>query len=352
MKSLRWDEVRARRLERSYLVEPAPLDRLEAVAGELCGIHAQVASSAELQLETRVAGIDVRAELWERRSLVKSYGPRGTLHLLPRNEVSLWAAANEWETAPWYERLGFTKRKANAVLAAVGQALDGRQLTREELAAEVGRADPRVRELLGSGWGYLLGPAAARGLLCFGPPRGAKVTFVRADQWLGGWEERDPGEAILDVVRRFVRAYGPTRHSELADWLARRPPQAKRLLEALDLQAVEVEGTTRWVLEGDSEPGEGSVLRLVPQYDVYVVGSRPREQLMSEQARARVFSFRRGVYEGAVALQVVLRDGRIAGLWERERGRVTVEPFERLPKRALEAEAQRLGGELRLGVLE
>ena len=197
MKSLRWDEVRARRLERSYLVEPAPLDRLEAVAGELCGIHAQVASSAELQLETRVAGIDVRAELWERRSLVKSYGPRGTLHLLPRNEVSLWAAANEWETAPWYERLGFTKRKANAVLAAVGQALDGRQLTREELAAEVGRADPRVRELLGSGWGYLLGPAAARGLLCFGPPRGAKVTFVRADQWLGGWEECDPEEAIL-----------------------------------------------------------------------------------------------------------------------------------------------------------
>ena len=52
--------------------------------------------------------------------------------------------------------------------------------------------------------------------VCFaaGVARGQNVTFVRADQWLGGWEERDPGEAILDVVRRFVRAYGPTRHSE------------------------------------------------------------------------------------------------------------------------------------------
>jgi hypothetical protein len=353
MESLTWAQVRARRLARSYLHEPALLERLGEVVGEVCGIHAQVASSAELQLQARIAGVDVRAELWEQRSLVKSYGPRGTLHLLPRDEVPLWAAANAWEVEPWYERHGFTRRKADAIVAAVGKALDGCELTRAELAAAVGRKDPRVRELLGSGWAYLLGPAAAKGLLCFGPPRGAAVTFVRADQWLGGWDERDPEESMLEIVKRFVRAYGPTTHAELADWLARKPGQAKALLDRLELEQVEVEGTKRWVLTGDTVPDEEpSALRLVPQYDVYVVGSRPRDQLMSPAARERISSFRRGIYEGAVALATVLYRGRIAGLWERKAGRVAVEAFERLPKRALGAEAHRLGGELELRVLE
>ena len=110
MQTLTWPEVLARRLERSFLVEPAPRRRLVDVVCAVGGIQAQVASSAELQLVTRVAGLDragVRAALWERRSLVKSYGARGTLHLLPRDEVSLWAASLQWGRAePWYERFG------------------------------------------------------------------------------------------------------------------------------------------------------------------------------------------------------------------------------------------------------
>ena len=362
MDSLTWQQVRARRLARSHLIEPALPSRLAAVAGEVCGIHAQVPSSAELALATRVEGLDqagVRAALWEQRSLVKGYGVRGTLHLLPRDEVPLWAAALEWGSDPWYERHGFTARQATAIVRATGDALDGRELTRQELAAEVGRrTGPKVRELIGNGWGSLLGPAAVRGLLCFGPPRGQNVTFVRADQWLGGWEERDPQEAMIEVVRRFLRAYGPSTHTELAQWLGRRPPQARALLASIgdELEQVEVDGTRRWVLLGDTEPGEGTALRLVPQYDAFVHGSHPRE--LSEAARTRIYSFRRGVYEGPVGLPVVLRDGRIAGIWERKPARIRVEAFEPLPKRALQAEAKRVGAvfaddaDLELGVLE
>jgi hypothetical protein len=161
--TLTWEQVRARRLARSYLLEPAPRWRLAAVVAAVGGIQAQVASAAELQVMTRVAGVDreaVRAELWQKRSLVKSYGVRGTLHLLPRDEVPMWAAALEWETDPWYERHGFTKRQAGEILRATGDALDGRTLTRKELAEEVGRrAGPKVRALIGTGWAHLLRPA-------------------------------------------------------------------------------------------------------------------------------------------------------------------------------------------------
>src|SRR5687768_674997 len=96
MRSLTWDEVRSRRLARSHLTERAPATRLVEVARDVCGIHAQVMGSAELQLAARVDGItqaDVRDELWERRALAKTWTLRGTLHIHPADELALWTAA-------------------------------------------------------------------------------------------------------------------------------------------------------------------------------------------------------------------------------------------------------------------
>src|SRR6185369_5784463 len=95
----------------------------------------------------------------------------------------------------WYEGAGLEPGQAEALLQAIGEALDGRSLTREELAGEGGqRAGSWAREWLTSTWDSLLGPAAYTGLLCFGPSQGSKVTFVRADQWIGAgvWKELDP----------------------------------------------------------------------------------------------------------------------------------------------------------------
>ena len=91
-----WDEVRARRLARSFLTTRASTDRLVEVVHDLCGVHAQVQASAELQLGARIDGItqqDVRDALWERRELVKAWTLRGTLHLHPAAELPLWYAA-------------------------------------------------------------------------------------------------------------------------------------------------------------------------------------------------------------------------------------------------------------------
>ena len=96
MGSLTWDQVRARRLARSHLAERAPAERLVEVVRDVCGIHAQVMGSAELQLAARVEGLtqaDVREALWERRVLAKTWTLRGTLHIHPSDEVALWTAA-------------------------------------------------------------------------------------------------------------------------------------------------------------------------------------------------------------------------------------------------------------------
>lgn len=93
-----WPQANARRLARQSLTEdtgrspgtastsPArPSSPAEAVAAML-GAHAQVLSAAELSVCLRTAGstrADVRTALWTDRTLVKTFGPRGTVHLLP-----------------------------------------------------------------------------------------------------------------------------------------------------------------------------------------------------------------------------------------------------------------------------
>jgi uncharacterized protein YcaQ len=381
MQSWSWAEVCRWRLARHYLSAPAPADGLVDVVRAVGGVQAQILSAAELAIGARVAGgtqQDVRAALWERRTLVKTYGPRTTLHLLPADELPLWMAAMQAREAlsgpPWYAAAGLTPAQAKALLAAIGDALDGRGLPRAELAAEVARrAGAWAEQPLNSAWGELLAPAAFAGRLCFGPSQGSKVTFVRADQWIGGWQEVDPAAALREVCRRYLAAYGPATPADFGHWFALKPDAARGVLESLGAAVEEVsfDGRRAWMLAADGSaapdlpPPETSVVRLLPQYDCYVIGSGPRDRVVPAPARARAATHGRGKFEGATGLPVLLIDGVVAGLWERRpRGKrlaVRVEPLAPLPPAQADqvaAEAARLAAfldtpvDLTLGALD
>lgn len=367
MRTFTWNEVCTRRLAQHFLAQPAPNDQgqLARVVGAVCGIQAQVMSAAEFALGARVAGVrrrEVGEALWERRHLVKTYSLRGTLHLHPAEELPLWTAAQHacqvWREGSWHEPYQLTSEQAGALLKALADVLDGRCLTRAELAdAVTRRVGGWARERLASPWGDLVGLGAETGLLCFGPNRGSKVTFVRADQWIGGWKEYDPEQAFAEIFRRYLAAYGPATHREFALWFGGRRfkgEEVEYLVGKLssELEEVMVEGRRAWLLATDTprEPVQGCI-RLLPQYDCYLIGSRfGRDYIVPESARARVFAYKNGRFEGATGLPVLLIDGRVAGMWERhKRGRqleIRVEPFVPLSawqQEQVEAEALRLG---------
>jgi len=220
MVSVTWDEVRARRLDRLSLLERASADRLIGVTHDLGGVHAQVQTSAELQLGLRIDGMaqgDLQEALWERRLLVKAWTLRGTLHLHPAGELALWHAARRavagapGKLAAWRDPAGVLhpeveRDKVEAIRAAVWDALDGRCLLRDELAGEVVKRVGRAHEeRLRSGFAFFLAE------LCQGPPRGAKVTFVRPDQWIEGWQ-------AIPISRRLNRAFGCSPSTTSTSW--------------------------------------------------------------------------------------------------------------------------------------
>jgi hypothetical protein len=348
MADLTWAEVRARRLARSRLLAPAP-SVVEAVKANAV-VQAQVLSAAELGTALRVESgtvADVREALYETRAIVKTWSIRGTLHLVAADELPLWAAAVRgrkpyWREREWLAAHDLTARSAERLFAAIADALDGRRLARAELADEVAARIGRRHEGLLSGYGQLLAPPTYQGTLCFGPPEGANVTFVRADQWIGGWREVDPDEARREVLRRFLSGYGPANPDAFTHWSGFGRDAAKALFQELsgELTHVAVEGKNLWLLDDADLDADATSVRLVPQYDPYVIGFRPREPMLPEVVKARIREGGRGKLEGVASQRVVLVDGVVRGLWRRERDAVEVEhvlPLPRGRRRALDA---------------
>jgi winged helix DNA-binding protein len=366
-----WDQVRTRRLERSFLSERAGGDRLVEVVGAVGGVHAQVQASADLQLAARVDGIaqaDVRAALWERRELVKAWTIRGTLHLHPADELPLWLAARRavlgsadqglpaWPDPAGVVHPALGADEVAAVRAAVWDALDGRCLLRDELTeAVVERVGAAPRDRLRSGFAFFLSD------LCQGPPQGSRITLVRPDRWIESWHEVDEQEALREVCRRFLRAYGPAPPASFAEWFGTssfRVAEARGLFDELagELEEVGVGGRASFVLAGDrSFSSAAEQVRLLPEYDVYVMGFRERDELVPQAVRDLVASHGRGRYEGPAATRLVLVDGVAAGLWERKKRGKRIELQIRLAGRVGKAvrgelvrEAERIGAFLGL----
>jgi hypothetical protein len=348
---LTWPQVLAWRLRRQ-LLEPRGTKDAAGVARAIAGIQAQVSSAAELAVAVRrrspKLGLVDRG-LWRDRALLKTWAMRGTLHVLPAGDAPAFVAATStvqpWRTKAWQKYFGMTATDVDRITAAIGEALDGRALSREQLAAEVRERAGTTNgvERLSSGWAELLKPAAFRGLLCQGPPEGGRVTFTRPDTWIPEWRSREPAEGGAHVVRTYLSAHGPATLEEFGAWFARvRPSHVRPWFEAIaeDLVSVRVEGRSAVALARDApslaKQQPTDVVRLLPGFDQYVLASgRDVEAILPRAAKAKVSRT-----AGWIS-PVVTFGGRITGIWEldRDRGRLLIELFEPVPKRKIATEA-------------
>jgi Winged helix DNA-binding domain len=361
---LTWRQAAAWRVRRHHLDRRARAGSLLAVASRLCGLHAQVLSSAELSAWARVEGLDrgaVQRALWDERTLVKTWAMRGTLHLLPADELPLWQAAlsispRYRRPAAWKKYFGITLEELDRLTEAVAAALEGRVMTREELMREVSRrtGSPALgAKLAQSSWGTILKPAAFAGGLCFGPGVGQRVRFTRPDTWLGTAGPRvDPQVAAVAVTRRYLAVHGPATVQDLARWWSGGGVStARQWITALgeEVRAIDLDGTQAWMLAAHvreaREHARARLVRLLPAFDQYVVAASCHAEhlLPGGVLRSRVYR-----PQGWIS-PVLLVNGRMEGTWRHDikgsRVDVVVQPFARVPvwiRRAAGQEAERL----------
>jgi hypothetical protein len=307
---MKWESVLAWRVERQHLARRAA-DALQ-VASDLCGLHAQVMSSAQLTLWARMEDPpDVEDLLWNQGTLVRTWAQRGTLHLLPTDELPLYTGAQaglkpRYEVKSWLKHFKLTPEDVQTILKGVPEALEERPLTREELAE-------RVHPGLKRGYGDLLKPVAFRGELIHAPDH--RFTLPEP------FEPLDPEEAGKEIARRYLTRYGPGTREDLAKWFGSSSPAVcGRWIRALDVVETEFGYALRDDADALEAAGPTGVVNLLPAFDQYVVAA-PRDT-RATSAPERIYR------PGGWFSPVLLVDGVMAGIWELEKDTLTIEPFE------------------------
>lgn len=363
-----WSQVTARRLVRQGLDAPSPVTQPAEAVRTLCGAHAQVLSSAFWSIGLRSASLtapEISDALWTEHSLIKTFGPRGTVHLLAAQDLPLWVGALS-AIPPSHrghtQEVRLTPEQTDEVVKAIAVTLSDAEFTIDELSeAVIAATGPWAGERimpafndLWPRWRMALAHAGFRGALCFGPNRGSKVTYTNPQRFLPEFAAIDGPVALAWLLKSYLYAYGPATPQHFAQWLNAPQKWVTELFDSLsgELEPVEVNGSRAWVAAGDTAfpSRKPQSVRLLPYFDAYIVGSQPRELLFPGRAAQRALtpSGQAGNYP------VLLIDGIVAGVWHQRRsGRwldITVEPFNQLSaiqRRDLDGQVERMGAFLK-----
>src|SRR2546427_5594544 len=327
----------------AFRVQRHNLDHKEARAltqvAAVCGIHAQVTSAAlgQFWARTRAMGPeDMHDGLWKQRSLVKTWCMRGTLHIVPKDDLDIFAGARrrvstDRETQ-WMKYVGISYSDFDSVTHAIRDALEGKTLTRLELLEKISKClRPKLRLLLKSSWNELLHPASYERVLCFGPQRGGETTFVSPKSWLKSWRHLTPEESRVALLERYLRVYGPSDRLEFAAWAGLDPVNAKPTWESVLGRMIDVSDCRRrtWLLKDDLDALLRSEfrdpVRLIPNFDVYLAGRDRRVLSSSKEEHKKVYR------EAGWVSAVVLVRGRVGGVWSvktrKEKLLLNIQPF-------------------------
>jgi Winged helix DNA-binding domain len=360
-----WEQALAWRLRRHYL-DPIGRPAVAEIVDRLCGVQAQVASSAELAIrvrrETSQRG-EVDRALRDGR-LIKTWAMRGTLHLFTPESagtfLSLMASGRSWERPSWQRYFGMTPKQMQALRRAAQAALADGPLMRDELVSALSarRGLRHAGEALRSGWGTLLKPLAWHGDLCFGPSQGSRVTFMRPEDASSHWRGiPDADRAAPSAITAYFSAYAPTTMDAFGNWLAGGwfgKRQLRTWFDALgeSLVEVEVDEGRAFVLAEDldelRDTPPTSAVRLLPGFDQYVLGPGTGDAHVIATSRRTAVSRQAGWIS-----PVVVVGGVVRGTWELDGDQAKVVWFAengRAPLKALEEEVGRLSSILDRGL--
>jgi hypothetical protein len=175
----------------------------------------------------------------------------------------------------------------------------------------------------------------------------APVLMTRANRWLGANAKGDLAALRTELVRRYLRCYGPTTSGQFAEWAGITKGDAKQRWEAVADELVAVRGKRKGFVLGDDldvldDPPPATGVRLLPAKDAFLQ-ARDRDVLVPDAAH------RKAVFPSIGGPGVVLHQAVPVGTWrgaaKGKRYEVKVEAFSRLTKAVradIEAEAERV----------
>lgn len=313
--------------------------------------------AAKLALWTRTRKLlpqDIHSVLYEKRRVVKTSAMRQTLHLLPADEFHIYMTALRRSRMSAMmnimARIDVGPKEVQAMTSVLMKILGDEPVRQRELAEQVkpliSKKLQASMQLFWNNW-PIFRPAIIEGLICYGPQRGSQATLARIDRWLPPLPQISEQKAQVIVLRKFLQAYGPAGIRDFCKWSGISVKEAKPVWDSLrdELIEVSVEGIQAFIpreylRELESAKLPGPVVRLLPNFDPYMLAHADKDHLVQPRYYKRVYRS-----QGWLS-PVILVDGRVVGIWSRDESRkrplVRTEFFEKVPKTT----ASRIGEEV------
>ncbi|TYK47812.1 winged helix DNA-binding domain-containing protein [Actinomadura decatromicini] len=342
------DAERRARLGVRHRLSPATRtgDVLDA-ARSVVVLHATDPATVFLSVAARTAGVGpaaVERALYDDRTLLRMLAMRRTMFVVPTELVPVLQASTANALAvkqrTTYGRIiergsdvadvpaffAEAERAAHKALLARGEA------TGAQLSADAPILRTRVDPAPGKSYSrptsvttWVLVTLGCEGRIVRGRPNGtwasSQYRWSPVEAWLpGGIAEVPPAEARADLVRRWLRAFGPAPVTDLKWWTGWNAGDVKKALALLDVTEVDLGGGTGIVLSDDLEPTPPPEpwAALLPALDPTPMGWQERGWFLGGHG-PRLFDRNGNIGPS------VWWDGRIVGGWaQRPDGEIAV----------------------------
>jgi winged helix DNA-binding protein len=276
--------------------------------------------AALLSIHARVEG--TAPGTWEDPSLVQVWGPRFHAYVVAERDRAVFTVGRLPDSPS-------KRRDAEQLADRLEAFLDGRQMKFGEAGRGLGLKPNALRYAAPTGRVVMRWDGARQPTIWMVPPPAL-----------------DPGDARLELARRYLHVLGPATAEAFAEWAAIAPARGRAAFDALgdSVTPVRTPVGDAWMLSADEDAFRASVgadvapARLLPSGDPYfLLKGADRELLVPDPERRRELWTPR-VWPGAVLVR-----GEVAGAWRRAGAVVTIQawrPLSATARVAVELEAQ------------
>ena len=329
-------------LARQLLLERASTPLARAVE-QVGGLQTQYAPSGYVALWSRLRDFrrDALTRALERRRVIQGWVMRLTIHTVSaRDYWPLVEGVREGRLRWWLS--AFRRDAAGLDMERVAAVL-------REALRDGPRPQKELQEVL-KAEGFPPAAWSGAGLwvdMIRVPPSGTwerrkADLYGLAEDWVGpSTATEEQGYDLL--VRRYLGAFGPAPAKDIANWAGLQVGVLRPVVERLRLRRFrDEEGRELVDLPRGPLPDEHvpAPVRFLPSFEPALLTHARRTGIVPEEYRPRIQDIHQPHWPSAFIV-----DGRVAGTWRYEDGRVRTEAFAPIPRaarRELEDEASRL----------
>ncbi len=272
------------------------------------GLQDSMPRAAVLSIHARVA--DTGPSTFQDPSLVQIWGPRFSVFVVPERDLAVFTLG----TLPDDTR---GRNRAQDLAARLAAHLAGRTMTYAEAGNALGVHPNSLRYAAATGTVLIRWDGARSSLVWTVPP-----------------PEADPGEARLELARRYLHIYGPATPQSFGRWAGLGQRHAVAAFEALggSLAPVNTPIGEASILASDeamvrAEPRPAAPVRLLPSGDSYLLLQGADRELVVPDPERRAALWTSRVWPGGLLI-----NGEVAGTWRRADTAMTVQPWRPLSR--------------------